>query len=181
MDFLGPFHPQIVHTPIVLIIFSLVFDLVGRATDSAWWRKASLALLVFAVIGGVAAVLSGEPASEVAENRQGIPESVVERHEDAGKIAAWLAGGALVARLVENSAGPARTVVGVLALLLQLCSAGAVGVAGYRGGKLVQERGAGVSINGQLIRAPGARPETGEASGAAKEAETKEREPGDKK
>lgn len=188
MDFLGPFHTQLVHFPIALIIVSLLFDVVGRATDSAWWRKASLALLVFAVIGGAVAVLSGEPASEVAENRQGIPESTVERHEDMGKIAAWLAAGALAARLVENSVGSARVLVGGLALLLQLAAAVTVGIAGHRGGMLVQQHGAGVAINGQLIRAPGAKLEGGEAAGAAaapaagesKEDEAKERGSGEK-
>ena len=165
MDFLGPFHPQLVHFPIVLIILSLAFDLVGRATDSAWWRKASLAMLVVAVIGGAAAVLSGEPASEVAEKRQGIPEAVVDRHADAGKIAAWLAGGALAARLIENSVGSSRMLVGGLALLLQLCAAGAVAVAGFRGGKLVQERGAGVAVDGKLVRAAEAPPDAGAATG----------------
>jgi len=30
LSFLGPFHPQIVHTPIVLLIFSAFLALVGR-------------------------------------------------------------------------------------------------------------------------------------------------------
>jgi uncharacterized membrane protein len=158
MEFLGQYHTQIVHFPIALVLVSLLFDVVGRATDSAWWRKASLALLVFAVVGGAAAVLSGEPASEVAENKQGIPEATVEKHEDMGKIAAWLAGGALAARLVENGVGSARVLVGALALLLQLGAAVTIGIAGHRGGMLVQKHGAGVAIEGQLIRAPGAPP-----------------------
>src|SRR5438045_3227325 len=108
MDFLGPFHPQIVHTPIVLLVFSAVFDLVGRFADSAWWRKASLALLVFAVLAGVVGILSGEAASDVAEERQGIAEHVVDSHGDLAKIAVWIAGGALAARLVELGVGPAR-------------------------------------------------------------------------
>ena len=103
MEFLSSFHPQIVHFPIALIIFSLVFDLVGRALDSEWWRKASLAMLVVAVLGGAAAVLTGEQVSEKAEERQGIPEATVDAHGDMGKLAAWLAGGALVARLGETA------------------------------------------------------------------------------
>ena len=164
MEFLSTFHPQIVHFPIALIIISLAFDVVGRATDSGWWRKASLALLVVAVLGGAAAVFTGERVSDTAEERQGIPEAVVDAHGDMGKLAAWLAGGALVARLVENGVGSARALVGVVALLLQLGAAVMVGIAGHRGGKLVYEHGAGVTINGQLLRAPGAKPEAGEAA-----------------
>jgi uncharacterized membrane protein len=159
MEFLGPFHTQIIHFPIVLILLSLAFDVVGRATDSAWWRKASMALLVLAVLAGAAAVLSGEPASEVAEHRQGIAEALVDKHGDMGKMAAWFAIGALVTRLVENSVVSGRRLIGGLALLLQLAAAIAVSVAGHRGGMLVRNHGAGVSIDGRLIRAPGATPE----------------------
>ena len=164
MEFLSQFHPQIVHMPIALLVFSLLFDLVGRATDSDWWRKASLAMLVIAVLGCVAAVLTGEQVSEKAEGRQGISEAVVDSHGDMGKIAAWLAGGALAARLVENGVGPVRGLVGVVALLLQLGAAVAVGIAGHRGGQLVYEHGAGVSIDGRLLRAPSAAPEAGKGA-----------------
>src|SRR2546426_1274162 len=146
MEFLGPFHPQIVHFPIALLIFSVVFDLIGRATDSAWWRKASMALLVMAVALGVTAILTGEFVGDRAENLQHIPEATVDAHGDVGKLAIWLAGGALLARLIEGGAGAARPIVGGLALLLQLAAAVTVGVAAHRGGKLVYRHGAGVSI-----------------------------------
>ena len=166
MNFLGPFHPQIVHFPIVLLVSSVLFDLVGRATDSAWWRKASMAMLVMAVAFGVAAILTGEFVGDRAEELQKIPERTVDAHGDLGKIAIWLAGGALVARLIENGVGTARSVVGGVALLLQLAAAVTVGVAAHRGGKLVYRHGAGVSVEGKLIKhagteaAPGAAPGT---------------------
>jgi len=162
MLFQVPLHPLIVHFPVVLIIMSALFDLVGRATDASWWRKASLALLVAGVLGGVAAVLTGESASDIAEKRQGIPEATVEHHEDVAKLSIWIAGGALAARLVEVAGGPARGLIGGLALLLQLASAITIGIAGHRGGMLVYRHGAGVEIAGQLVREPGAKPEAGE-------------------
>ncbi len=164
MDFLGPFHAQIVHTPIALIIFSLAFDVVGRALDSDWWRKASMVLLVVGTLGAVAAVLSGEAASDRVEDRQGVPERVVDGHGDMGKLTMWIAGGAVVARLVEPAAGAARTAVGIVALLLQLAASITVGITGHRGGNLVFQQGAGVEIDGKLITHPGAKPEAGEGA-----------------
>jgi uncharacterized membrane protein len=35
LSFLGPFHPQIVHTPIVMLIFSALFALVGNSPTRA--------------------------------------------------------------------------------------------------------------------------------------------------
>jgi uncharacterized membrane protein len=156
MQLLGPFHPQIVHFPIALLVFSALFDLVGRATDSAWWRKASMAMLIVAVAAGVAAILTGEFVGDRAEELQKIPEATVDAHGDVAKIAIWIAGGALVARLVEGGVGAARAVVSLVALLLQLAAAVTIGVAAHRGGKLVYRHGAGVSIEGKLIRHAGA-------------------------
>ena len=158
MELLGPFHPQIVHFPIVLLILSVVFDLVGRATDSEWWRKASMAMLVLAVAVGVMAILTGEFVGDRAEKLQRIPEATVDAHGDLGKIAIWLAAGALLARLIAGGAGAARAAVGGVALLLQLAAAVTIVFAAYRGGKLVYRHGAGVSIEGKLIRHPGVAP-----------------------
>lgn len=157
MEFLAPFHTQIVHTPIALIIISLLFEIVGRATDSDWWRKAAFAMLVVGVLGAGAAVLSGTEAGERAEERQGVPEAVVDAHEDAGKLALWIGLGAVAARAVSGSVGGARAAVAGLALALHLAAAVAVGIAGYRGGQLVYEHAAGVRLQGQLLRHPGAR------------------------
>lgn len=170
MEALGPFHPQIVHTPIALIVFALLFDLVGRATDLAWWRKAATAMLVIGALGAWAAVVSGSGAEERVEE-QGVPESLIGAHEDAGKIAAWLATGAVVARVFAGRAGGARGAVAGLGLVLHLCAAGAVGMAGFRGGKLVYEHGAGVSVGGVPVKHPGA----GERGGAGGSDATEER------
>src|SRR5262245_31126396 len=153
MQILGPFHPQIVHFPIVLIICSVVFDLVGRATDSTWWRKASMAMLVVGVAAGVLAILTGEFVGDRAEELQKLPEATVDGHGDVAKLAIWIAGGALLARLVEAGLGATRSLVSVLAVLLQLASAVTIGVAAHRGGMLVYRHAAGVTVDGKLIRA----------------------------
>src|SRR5689334_19109509 len=134
---LGLFHPQIVHAPIILIIVSLAFDLVGRALDLEWWRKAATALLLIGVLAAALAVLSGEAASHVAEHQQGIPEDTIDHHGDLAKMAAWLGIGAFVLRAAAGNMGKARGAIGVLSLLLHFASAITVGVAAHRGGELV--------------------------------------------
>ena len=153
MHWIGRFHPQIVHTPIVMLVFSAFFAIVGRLFDRDWVRKASVLLLVFGFLGAFAAVRSGLIAHRVPEHRQGVPEEAIDDHGEAGQWAMYLAGAALVAVAVASRlSGPAAGVVGGLALLLQLMAASAVGVAGYRGGALVYEHGANVRIAGQLVK-----------------------------
>jgi uncharacterized membrane protein len=136
-------HPVIVHTPIALIIVSLLFDIVGRLTDLDWWRKAAFAMLVVGVLGAGAAVLTGNAAEEKAED-QGVPHDAIEQHEEAGILTLWLGVAAVLARALAARPGPARAAVSALALIAHLLVAGAVGVAGYRGGILVFQHGAGV-------------------------------------
>jgi uncharacterized membrane protein len=153
MESLAPFHPQIVHTPIVLIIVSLLFELIGRATDLDWWRKASFALLILGVMGAGAALLSGEPAADHAARLQGVPREAIEAHEDMGKLTFWLALGAVVLRASVAFAGKARAFAAALALTMHLAAAVTVGWAAHRGGRLVFEHAAAVRVNGKLVPA----------------------------
>jgi len=151
MEFLAPFHPAIVHVPVALIVVGAIFELIGRATDLAWWRKAAFALLIVGVLGAIAAVLSGEQAMEIAEHRHGVPEDPIESHEDSAKLALWIGIGAVVARAAAGRTGSARGLVSGIGLTLHLAAAVMVGIAAYRGGKLVYEHAAGVKVNGQPV------------------------------
>ena len=150
MNALAPFHPAIVHTPIALIIVGALFELVGRALDSEWWRKAAFAMLIVGVVGAGVAVLSGRAAEEGAED-QGVAKHAIHEHEEIAQLTLWLGLAAVVTRALAGRVGSARAVVAGLALLLHLATATTVGIAGYRGGLLVFEHGAGVKTGGTLI------------------------------
>ncbi len=165
MEVLAQFHPQLVHTPIALIIFSALFMIVGRLADVGWWRKAAIAMLLVGFVGGWVALKSGEGAGDHAED-QGVPERAVDAHEDMARITLWLAGGALVLLGAAARVRPAAGALNTLALLLQIGAAVAVGVTGHRGGILVYEHGANVKTGGAARDSAGVvRPagETGEA------------------
>jgi uncharacterized membrane protein len=152
MEFLAPYHPQITHGPVVLIIVGLLFELIGRALDREWWRKAGLAMLVFGAMGAVLSVLSGNAAGELAE-KQGVPESAVDAHEEIAALTMWLGIAALVLRAAAGRLGRLKGVVVALALLVWLAAAVTVGVAAHRGGQLVFQHGAAVKVQGRLIQA----------------------------
>jgi len=155
MDALGPYHPQIVHTPIALLIFSAFFAILGRLFDRDWLRKASVLLLVFGFLGAFVAVNSGQATHEIAEHKQGVPEDAVDAHGDMGRMTLYLSGGALlVLAIASRASGGVAGALGVLALLLQLGAAVTVGIAGKRGGDLVFEHGAHVRLGGQFVMDP---------------------------
>jgi uncharacterized membrane protein len=153
LSWLGAFHPQIVHTPIVLLIFSAVFALVGRLTDRDWLKKTSVVLLVFGFLGAFLAVQSGKPAHRVPEHQQGVPEQAIDTHEMLGERTMYLSGLALLALFIASRLkGGIASVVSGLGLILQLLAAGAVGYTAHLGGKLVYQHGANVKVDGNLVK-----------------------------
>jgi uncharacterized membrane protein len=156
MEVLGQLHPQIVHTPIVMLIFSALFAILGRLFDRDWLRRASVLMLVVGFLGAFTAVRSGTITHEVAEHDQGVPEADIDEHGDMGRITMYVSGAALIAVAVASRLpGGAAQAVGGLALLLQIAAAVFVGIAGYRGGELVYEHGAHVRLGGVLVKDPG--------------------------
>lgn len=157
MDWIGQYHPQIIHTPIALLVFSALFAIVGRLFDRDWVRKASVLLLVFGLAGAQLAVFSGRITEEIPEKKQGVPEKAIDEHGNGGQYTVWLAGGALLAiALASRFRGGPATALATFGLLLQIAAAVMVGITGYRGGRLVFEHGAGVRIAGELVKNPGA-------------------------
>jgi uncharacterized membrane protein len=158
MPFLGPFHPQIVHTPIVMLIFSAFFAIVARLFDRDWLRKTSVIMLVFGFLGAFLAVQSGKPAHRVPEHEQGVPEKDIDEHGEGGERVMYLAGGALVVLgIASRLQGNAANALSIVALLLQIGAAVLVGITGYRGGELVYAHGANVKVDGQLVKSAAAR------------------------
>jgi uncharacterized membrane protein len=167
MNFLGPFHPQIVHTPIALLIFSAFFAIAGRLLDREWLRKTSVLLLVIGFVGSFLAEQSGKPAHRVPEHDQGVPEEAIHEHSDAAKWVTWTSGGAVAAVAVASRLkGGAAGAVGGLALVLQVMAAVAVTRTGLLGGKLTYEHGANVKVDGQLVKSARAGEHREERSGS---------------
>jgi uncharacterized membrane protein len=153
LDFLGPFHPQIVHTPVALLIFSAFFAILARLFDRDWLKKTAVLLLVFGFLGAFLAEQSGKPAHRVPEHKQGVPEEAIDTHSNSAKWVTWTSGAALLALGVATRVkGGFASVLSGLALVLQIMSAFAVGRTAYLGGKLVYDHGANVKVDGVLVK-----------------------------
>lgn len=157
MEVLGQFHPQIVHTPIALLIFSAFFALLGRLFDRDWLRKTAMLMLMIGALGVFVAMRSGFYAHDVPEHEQGVPEEAIDEHAAKALITFRLAMAALLAYVIATRLkGTAKSAVNVLGLTLQILAAVGVGFTGKEGGELVFEYGANVKIDGKLVKNPGA-------------------------
>ena len=175
LSFLGPFHPQIVHTPIALIIFSALFALAARLFDRDWLKKTSVLLLVIGFAGAWLAEQSGKPAHRVPEHEQGVPEEAIDKHATEGKRVVQLSGGALVAiGLASRLTGAAASALSGVGLALHLAAALMVGIAGYHGGQLTYEHGANVKVDGQLVKSANAEAQAEEKAREHREREAKD-------
>ncbi len=148
---LAPFHPLLVHAPIALIITSLVFELIGRATDLDWWRRSAFAMLAVGVLVAGFALVSGEGAAEHAVRVQGVPRAPIGSHENAARLTFWIGVFALAARALGARPTMSKSLTARMALVLHLAAAVLVGVTAYRGGKLVYQHAAGVSVEGEPV------------------------------
>lgn len=91
-------HPIIVHFPIVLVVLSALAILVWLLRDRLVWLTAGLLVQSFALLGCIAAYLSGE---EMERQSEGVPivDELVHLHEDAALLATWLVGISLAAMM----------------------------------------------------------------------------------
>lgn len=144
-----PIHPLAVHFPIALLITSVVFDLLAVRWPHKSFQDAGFYTLIAGLLGAVAAVLTGALAEEVVEDK-GIPESVLEIHEALGYATLFFFIGLLALRLLMRW----KLIKEIPALYLTMGFVGIVilAAAGYFGGSLVYDFGAGVA--GTMQEAP---------------------------
>jgi hypothetical protein len=80
-------HLIVNHLPVVGSLFAAGLLLFALARREGSIRRLALGSLLLVALTALPAYLSGEPAEEAIENRPGIEELRVERHEDLARVA----------------------------------------------------------------------------------------------
>ena len=135
-------HLIVNHLPIVgYVIGTLLIACTLAKRGDRGMFLASVLVLMFAGGGALAAYFTGEPAEEIAEELKDVPEVLIERHEDAAKVATLLAaivtGLTIAVGLIAlRREGPITTVPMVLLLVAALVVCTAMTWVGNAGGKI---------------------------------------------
>lgn len=134
---------MIVHFPIALFLTSIVFDLLGIRFNRESLREGAVWLLGLGLLAGIASFISGEQAEEIAE-LAGIPESVIEMHENLATLTMGMWGFLFIWRFFFKTRSTERLMSPYF--LVALIAIGTLFATGHYGGDLVFEHGAGVKV-----------------------------------
>ncbi|WP_282938332.1 DUF2231 domain-containing protein [Paenibacillus sp. RC67] len=132
-------HFIVIHVPIAMLIFSLVFDILAIALKKKDWHTAAVLCLIVGTLGTIASVWSGPD----------MPNPAVQKHELYGKITMVLFIVLSAVRLwfhrkkqAETGRKPAYLAVAFLGVLL-------VSYTGHLGGQMVHKEKGPMRPNGQ--------------------------------
>ena len=133
-------HLVLNHLPVVGIGFGLALLIFALVKKSPELQKVSLGVLVITALLTLPAYFTGEPAEELVEDVAGISEAIVERHEDAAKVALIASGilgaVALGGLILFRRAGRLPTGFIILVLALALGAEGTMAWTANLGGQI---------------------------------------------
>lgn len=133
------FHLLLNHIPVVGMFFALLLLAAAVARRSEELKKAALWALVIVAAFAVPTYLTGEPAEMVVMELPDVTEAVVDRHQDAAKLALALVSAGGVAALAGLVVRHAKTVPHWFAVALLAWSVAAMGTLAWTanlGGKI---------------------------------------------
>lgn len=107
MEFLAGLHPKMIHFPIVLFLTYTLFETAGILLKKDYLSRSALFLLIMALLGAIAAVLTGDQAAQMADKWADlldntdiiIPLGAIENHEEFANISMWYFAAVAVLRI----------------------------------------------------------------------------------
>lgn len=92
METLSRLHPLVIHFPIAFLFLFILFELSNLFFKNIYLKKFSILTLFLGVIGGIAAVLSGNQAFQILTNKNWLTQYhkyIIEQHEFYATITMW--------------------------------------------------------------------------------------------
>lgn len=134
-------HLAVNHLPVVGALLGTATLAFAAVTRHAVSRNLGFGVLVFAALSALPAYFSGEGAEEIVENRPGVSEQLIERHEEAAEqalavtIAAGILGAAALLAVRLRRDGVVKGLFAA-ALIASLASTGLMGQVAHLGGQI---------------------------------------------
>lgn len=155
MEFLAQLHPVIVHFPIALLTFYVIFEIVTYFLGKPEYEKFVVILLVAGLLAGVFAVLTGNQAEEIAEGKYENSQSVlnyeqideaIEEHEEYATKTLWFFVALSVLRIGFIIKKKFDKKIKLIFVLLALVGGYLIYQTGSHGGILVYKYGIGTEL-----------------------------------
>jgi len=149
---LGSLHPISVHFAIALFVIAVLVDLAAFAMRRREYHRVAWVNLALAACGAIAAVVLGYSA-ELALRPTHEAHQTLDVHKQMALVGLGIILVLWAWRYALRGEFPRRASAAVLYIILSVAGLGAIGGAGYYGGEMVYQHGAGVRALDQFLRA----------------------------
>ena len=156
MEFLAQLHPKLVHYPVAFLSVYVLLELTGVIFKKEFFQKTAYLFLFLGVLSAVAAVISGNQASDIAslwEDKGAIiPFGLISEHEEYATITLWYFTGLLVLRTYLVIKKKFKGMFRYMIILLAIIGGYLVYQTGDLGGRLVYDHGVGTELKKEEIK-----------------------------
>ncbi len=150
METLSKLHPLVVHFPVALFSVYVLFEVINLFLQDEKFHKWINLVLLIGVLGGIAAVLTGnQAAASLQQNYQNIASEIiesVEEHESYATITLWFFAVLLAARFYLTTKKKFNKLLKVTFVILALIGMFLIYETGEHGGELVYGLGIGTEL-----------------------------------
>ena len=156
MEFLAQLHPKIVHFPVAFLSIYVLLEITGVLVKKEFFQKTAYLFLFLGVLSAVAAVITGNQASDVAslwEDKGAIiPFGLISQHEDYANFTLWYFTGLLVLRTYLVIKKKFKSMFQYLFIVLAIVGGYLIYQTGDLGGRLVYDHGVGTELKKDEIK-----------------------------
>ena len=156
MEFLAQLHPKIVHFPVAFLSIYALLEITGVLSKKEFFKKAAYLFLFLGVLSAVAAVISGNQASDIASQWEDkgaiIPFGLISQHEEFATITLWYFTGLLVLRTFLVVKKKYTGMIQYIFIVLAIIGGYLIYETGDLGGKLVYNHGVGTELKKEEIK-----------------------------
>lgn len=154
MDYFVSLHPIFVHFPIALFLAYTFLEITGIIFKNEAFTKSAYLVLMLALIGAIAAVLTGDQAAQAAERLSdmledtdiNIPLGAIDKHEEYANITLWYIAGNAALRTYLLIKKKFTGWLKYSFILLTLAGSFLIYQTALLGGKLVYRHGVGTDL-----------------------------------
>lgn len=145
-------HPALSSFPLPLLTLLIIIEIFQVTTKSTSYEAANKLIAWAVLLAVLAAFFSGYQGADFANGAFKVADEVIAQHHLIGKLLLFSAVPTVLAALVRSKAKFGREAFSWIYRILLVISFSLAATAGYLGGNLVFEHGAGVRVGVETVK-----------------------------